>query len=143
MKTLYTATATATGGRTGHAESSDGALAVTLTVPKDMGGKDADGGGTNPEQLFAAGYAACFGSALDYLAKQRKIETGEVRVTADIGIGPNDSGSFSLSAALMVEVPLLSQAEAETLVADAHQVCPYSNAVKGNVDVILSVKGRQ
>ncbi len=139
MKTLYTAVATATGGRTGHAESSDSVLAVDLAVPKDMGGTGAVG--TNPEQLFAAGYAACFGSALDYLANQRKIDTGEVNVTAEIGIRPNDHGSFSLSAALMVEVPNLSQSDAEALVADAHQVCPYSNAVKGNVDVALSVRG--
>lgn len=139
MKTLYTAVATATGGRTGHAKTDDGVLAIDLTIPKGMGGTGAVG--TNPEQLFAAGYAACFGSALDYLAKQRGIETGEVSVTADIGIGPNDYGSFSLSAALMVEVPALSQSDAEALVADAHQVCPYSNAVKNNIDVALSVKG--
>ena len=141
MKTLYTAVATATGGRTGHAESDDSILAVDLAIPKEMGG--VSGVGTNPEQLFAAGYAACFGSALDYLAKQRKIETGEVSVTANIGIGPNDTGSFSLSAALTVVVPALSQADAEALVADAHQVCPYSNAVKGNVDVALTARGGQ
>jgi Ohr subfamily peroxiredoxin len=139
MKTLYTAVATATGGRTGHAESSDGALAVDLAVPTEMGGSGA--AGTNPEQLFAAGYAACFGSALDYLANQRKIETGAVSVKAEIGIGPNDTGSFSLSAALTVVVPALSQADAEALVHDAHQVCPYSNAVKSSLDVSLSVKG--
>ncbi len=141
MKTLYTAAATAAGGRTGHAESSDGVLAVDLAIPKEMGGIGE--AGTNPEQLFAAGYAACFGSALDYLATQRQIDTGEVRVTAEIGIGPNDHGSFSLSAALMVEVPNLSQSDAEALVADAHQVCPYSNAVKGNIDVALSARGGQ
>jgi osmotically inducible protein OsmC len=139
MQTLYTAVATATGGRTGHAESDDSVLAVDLAIPKAMGGTGAVG--TNPEQLFAAGYAACFGSALDYLAKQRGIETGEVSVTAEIGIGPSNTGSFSLSAALMVEVPALSQSDAEALVADAHQVCPYSNAVKGNIDVALSAKG--
>ena len=139
MKTLYTAVATATGGRTGHAQSSDGVLAVDLAVPKEMGGTGA--AGTNPEQMFAAGYAACFGSALDYLAKQRRIDTGEVSVTAKVGIGPNDHGSFSLSAALTVEVPSLSQSDAEALAADAHQVCPYSNAVKGNIDVALSVRG--
>ncbi len=140
MKTLYTAAATAVGGRAGHAESSDGALAVDLAVPQEMGG---DGGkqGTNPEQMFAAGYAACFGGALDYLAKQRKIETGAVSVTASVGIGPNDTGSFSLSAALDVTVPALSQADAEALVRDAHQVCPYSNAVKNNIDVALSAHG--
>lgn len=141
MKTLYTAVATAIGGRTGHAESDDSVLAVDLAIPKEMGG--VSGVGTNPEQLFAAGYAACFGSALDYLAKQQKIETGEVSVTASIGIGPNDHGSFSLSAALAVEVPALSQADAESLVAAAHQVCPYSNAVKGNIDVALTVRGGQ
>lgn len=139
MKTLYTAVATATGGRTGHAESSDGVLAVDLAVPTEMGGTG--GVGTNPEQLFAAGYAACFGSALDYLAHQRKVETGPVRVTALVGIGPNDTGSFSLSTALTVEVPALSQADAEALVHDAHQVCPYSNAVKGSIHVALSVRG--
>ena len=139
MKTLYTAVATATGGRAGHVESDDSVLAVDLAIPKEMGG--GNGVGTNPEQLFAGGYAACFGSALDYLAKQRRIETGEVSVTADIGIGPNDTGSFSLSAALTVVVPALSQADAEALVADAHQVCPYSNAVKGNIDVVLTVQG--
>lgn len=141
MKTLYTAVATATGGRTGHAESADGVLAVDLSIPPEMGGSG--GTGTNPEQLFAAGYAACFGSALDYLAKQRKIETGDVAVTASVGIGPNDTGSFSLSTSLAVTVPALSQADAEALVADAHQVCPYSNAVKGNIDVVLSVRGGQ
>ena len=139
MKTLYTAVATATGGRTGRAESSDGILAVDLTIPKEMGGTG--GAGTNPEQLFAAGYAACFGSALDYLATQRKIDTGKVSVMAKVGVGPNDTGSFSLSAALTVEVPALSQADAEALVHDAHQVCPYSNAIKGNIDVALSVRG--
>ena len=139
MKTLYTAVATATGGRTGHAETSDGVLAVALAVPKEMGGSGGDG--TNPEQLFAAGYAACFGSALDYLAHQRRIETGPVSVTAEVGIGPNATGSFSLSASLTVEVPALSQADAEALVHDAHQVCPYSNAVKGSMEVALSVRG--
>ncbi len=139
MKTLYTAVATAIGGRNGLAQSSDGVLAVELTIPKEMGGKGMVG--TNPEQLFAAGYAACFGSALDYLASQRKIETGQVSVTAEVGIGPNDTGSFSLSTALTVYVPALSQADAEALVHDAHQVCPYSNAVKGNIDVALSVRG--
>ena len=139
MKTLYTAVATATGGRTGRAESSDGILAVDLTIPKEMGGTG--GAGTNPEQLFAAGYAACFGSALDYLATQRKIDTGKVSVMAKVGVGPNDTGSFSLTAALTVEVPALSQADAEALVHDAHQVCPYSNAIKGNIDVALSVRG--
>lgn len=139
MKTLYTAVATATGGRTGRAESSDGILAVDLTIPKEMGGTG--GVGTNPEQLFAAGYAACFGSALDYLATQRKIDTGKVSVMAKVGVGPNDTGSFSLTAALTVEVPALSQADAEALVHDAHQVCPYSNAIKGNIDVALSVRG--
>ena len=142
MKTLYTAEATAMGGRNGITQSSDGVLSVELAIPKEMGGKPGMVG-TNPEQLFAAGYAACFGSALDYLASQRKIETGQVSVTAEVGIGPNDTGSFSLSAALTVVVPALSQADAEALVQDAHQVCPYSNAVKGNIDVAISVRGGQ
>ncbi len=135
MKTLYTAVATAAGGRSGHVESSDGAVAVDLAVPKEMGG---DGHtGANPEQLFASGYAACFGSALDYLAKQRKITTGDVRVTARVSIGPSDTVGFGLATELDVFVPALSQEEAEALVADAHQVCPYSNATKGSMEVTL------
>jgi osmotically inducible protein OsmC len=143
MKTLYTAHATAVGGRTGHVESAEGTLKVDLSLPREMGGKEGAALGTNPEELFAAGYAACFGSALDYLAKQRKIETGEVTVTATVGIGPNDTGSFSLSVALDVFVPALDQTTAEALVADAHQVCPYSNAIRGNIDVALTARGGQ
>lgn len=139
MKTLYTAVATATGGRSGHVESSDGAVAVDLAVPKEMGGDGHQG--ANPEQLFASGYASCFGSALDYLAKQRKITTGEVRVTAKVSIGPNDTVGFGLATELDVFVPALNQEDAEALVTDAHQVCPYSNATRGNMEVTLVTHG--
>lgn len=139
MKTLYTAVATATGGRTGHVESSDKIVDFHLAVPSEMGG---DGhAGTNPEQLFASGYAACFGSALDYLAQQRKITTGDVRVTAKVSIGPNDTLGFGLAAELDVFVPALDQEQAEALVAEAHAVCPYSNATKGSMEVTLVTHG--
>jgi len=139
MKILYTAVATATGGRSGHVESSDGVVAVDLAVPKEMGGDGHQG--TNPEQLFASGYASCFGSALDYLAKQRKITTGDVRVTAKVSIGPSDTVGFGLATELDVFVPALNQEEAEALVADAHQVCPYSNATRGSMEVTLVTHG--
>lgn len=139
MKTLYTAVATAAGGRSGHVESSDGIVAFDLAVPAEMGG---DGhAGTNPEQLFTSGYAACFGSALDYLAGQRKITTGEVCVTAKVSIGPSGGAGFGLATELDVFVPALDQAEAEALVAEAHTVCPYSNATKGSMDVTLVTHG--
>ncbi len=119
----------------GHVESSDGVVSFDLAVPEEMGGNGQ--AGTNPEQLFASGYASCFGSALDYLAKQRKITTGDVRVTAKVSIGPNDTVGFGLATELDVFVPALAQEEAEALVAEAHQVCPYSNATKGNMEVTL------
>jgi osmotically inducible protein OsmC len=140
MKILYTATATAVGGRTGHVESSDGALKVDLTIPPEMGGTGKTGG-TNPEELFAGGYAACFGSALAYLAHQKKIETGEVEVTAKVGIGPDGTGAFGLQVTLDVVVPALDQAAAESLVHAADLVCPYSNAIRGNVEVTLAIHG--
>ncbi|HEY0186362.1 MAG TPA: organic hydroperoxide resistance protein [Cellulomonas sp.] len=136
MSALYTATATSTGnGRAGgQAVSSDGVLDVTLAIPTEMGGP---GGGTNPEQLFAAGYAACFHSALKAVAAAEKITIADSAVIADIGISPNGQGGYQLSAALHVELGGLDQAVAEKLVEQAHQVCPYSNATRGNIEVTL------
>jgi osmotically inducible protein OsmC len=139
MKILYTASATATGGRNGHVKSSDGLLNMDLAMPPEMGGK---GGATNPEQMFAGGFAACFLNAMEYIARQKKIETGGATVTGKVGVGPNDTGAFGLTVELDVTVPALAQTDAEALTNDAHKVCPYSNAVKGNIDVKLVVHGR-
>lgn len=141
MKVLYTAEVTATGARSGHAISSDGLLDVRLALPHAMGGK---GGATNPEQLFAAAYAACFGGAVEYLAGQQKISTGPVTVKARVGIGPYDPGEgegFTLQVDLDVTLPKLDQAAAEKLVAAAHRTCPYSNATRGNIEVALTAHG--
>jgi lipoyl-dependent peroxiredoxin len=136
MKNLYTASATATGdGRDGHSRSSDGVLDVDLAIPKEMGG--AGGPKTNPEQLFAAGYAACFHSALKNVARIEKVSISDTAVTADIGLNATDDGAFQLSARLQVEISGLDQEAAEAIVAKAHQMCPYSNATRGNIEVIL------
>jgi len=137
MKILYTARATTTGGRNGHAETSDGVLKVDLAVPKEMGGPG--GQKTNPEQLFAAGYSACFGGALDFVARRKKIELPGAQVQIDVSIGPKEGGGFQLSAAIGVRLPGVPKEQAEGLVAEAHQVCPYSNATRGNMDVALHV----
>lgn len=137
---LYTATATATGGRTGTAESSDGRLKATLSTPKALGGDD--GAGTNPEQLFAAGYSACFIGAMKAVSgRQGKRLPAEVSITSDVGIGPltGKAGAFGISVAMRISVPGMDRAELEALVAAAHEVCPYSNATRGNVDVTLTV----
>ena len=135
---VYTASATATGdGRSGHTRSSDGVLDLDLAVPKEMGGPG--GHLTNPEQLFAAGYAACFHSALKRVAGQRKITLTDTAVTVDVGIGPDGHGGFGLTAAIEAELPGLDEATAQGLIEAAHQVCPYSNATRGNVDVTLTI----
>ena len=135
MPALYTAVATATGeGRDGHTRSSDGLVDLDLAVPKEMGGA---GGATNPEQLFAAGYAACFHSALKTVARRSHVTFSDSAVTAEVGIGPNDAGGFVLSVTLRVELGGIDQAAAEQLVEAAHQVCPYSNATRGNIAVVL------
>jgi len=135
MNVLYTASATATGdGRNGHTRSSDGLLDHDLATPTEMGGA---GGATNPEQLFAAGYSACFMSALKSVARREKATIADAAVTADVGIGPNDEGGFGLTVALHVEMSGVDQATADSLVAAAHQVCPYSNATRGNIEVTL------
>jgi osmotically inducible protein OsmC len=137
MSTLYTAIATAS-GREGRAVTNDGRLDVTLAPPKELGG---NGAGTNPEQLFAAGYAACFASALTLVAKRMKADVSQASVTAEVGIGPNDDGGFALSVALRVELPDELQGEAgRALVEAAHQVCPYSNATRGNIPVDLVIE---
>jgi len=135
MKVIYTASAQSTGdGRNGHTRSSDGILEAELAVPTEMGGP---GGATNPEQLFAAGYSACFHSALKGVARQAKVEIADTAVTADVSIGPNDAGGYGLAVALHVEMSGVDQATAEKLVEQAHQVCPYSNATRGNIEVLL------
>jgi lipoyl-dependent peroxiredoxin len=137
MDVLYTATAHATGdGRNGHATSDDGILDLDLRVPKAMGGP---GGATNPEQLFAAGYAACFHSALKVVAGRQKADVDGSEVSASVGIGPNDSGGFGLQVELDVSIPNLDHDAALALVEQAHQVCPYSNATRGNIEVTLTV----
>ncbi|WDZ88192.1 organic hydroperoxide resistance protein [Micromonospora cathayae] len=138
MQVLYTASAHATGdGRDGRVRTSDGTLDLDLAIPKEMGGA---GGAANPEQLFAAGYAACFHSALRLVARQAKADTTGSTVDAEVGIGPNGSGGFGLAVTLRVDLPAVDRAAAEDLVARAHQVCPYSNATRGNVDVTLTVR---
>ncbi|MDX6455960.1 MAG: lipoyl-dependent peroxiredoxin [Gaiellaceae bacterium] len=134
---LYTAEATATGGREGHARTSDGRLEVDLDVPSEMGG--AGGPGTNPEQLFAAGYAACFQSALLRIAAGRKLDVSGSRITARVGIGPLESGGFGLAAALDLDAPRIGRDEAVDLMIRAHEACPYSRATRGNIDVTLTV----
>jgi lipoyl-dependent peroxiredoxin len=139
MKTLYTAEAMVEGGRSGQGGTSDGRLEVALSVPKDMGG---DGGpGTNPEQLFAFGYAACFQSALLGVAKGKELDAWDSTITAQVGIGPTGHGGFGLSVALDLRAPHLTRAQAEELMLRAHERCPYSNATRGNIDVVLKVDG--
>ncbi|WP_310389851.1 organic hydroperoxide resistance protein [Roseateles sp.] len=136
-KVLYTAHATSTGGREGNSATPDGALSVTLSTPKELGG--AGGPGTNPEQLFAAGYSACFIGAMKVVAGKMKIALpADLSVTAEVGIGPIPAG-FGIQVALNISVPGLERTAAEQLVQAAHQVCPYSNATRGNIDVSLTV----
>lgn len=137
MTSLYTAEATAHGGREGKVETSDHKLQLSLDIPKEMGGRG--GAGTNPEQLFAAGYAACFHSAVKFVAMHQKLDTSDSTVTAHVGIGKNDSGGFALSVGLVVALPKLEREAAQKLVEAAHQVCPYSNATRGNIPVTLTL----
>lgn len=137
MTPLYTATALATGdGRNGRVESSDGVLVADVRTPTEMGGA---GGATNPEQLFAAGYAACFHSALRVVAQRSGDDVTDSEVVADVSIGHNGHGGFGLAVGLEVTLPRVEAEAAQQLVERAHQVCPYSNATRGNVDVTLSV----
>jgi Ohr subfamily peroxiredoxin len=136
-KVLYRAHAKATGGRDGHATSSDGVLDIKLTTPKELGGNGATG--TNPEQLFAAGYSACFLGALKFVAGQQKhVLPADTCIEGSVGIGPIPTG-FGIEVELKIHIPGLDRAEAEALVQKAHVVCPYSNATRGNIDVTLTV----
>ncbi len=138
MQVLYTANATATGGRDGRATSDDKVLDVALSTPKQLGG--AGGAGTNPEQMFAAGYSACFLSALKLVGGALKTPIpADTTVSAQVGIGPNDKGGFGLAVSLAIVTPGMDQAQAEAAVKKAHEVCPYSNATRGNIDVKLTV----
>ena len=138
---VYSAQAHVTGGRAaGHGRTSDGALEVDLRVPVEMGG---DGGGTNPEQLFAVGYAACFESALAGVARRRRAELGDVAIDSTVMLVPTRERTYKLAVRLAITLPAFDDAdEADALVHDAHQLCPYSNATRGNIDVALTVNGR-
>ena len=138
-KILYTAAAVTEGGRAGHGRTSDGRLDVQLSAPEAMGGQG--GPGTNPEQLFAVGYGACFQSALLGVAQSRQLDASDSQITARVGIGPTGHGGFGLQVALDLHAPHLSPAEAADLMTRADQHCPYSNATRGNIDVTLSVDG--
>ncbi|HJV86561.1 MAG TPA: organic hydroperoxide resistance protein [Noviherbaspirillum sp.] len=138
MQILYKAQATATGGRDGRAVSSDKKLDVSFNTPKELGGPGGDG--TNPEQLFAAGYSACFLSAMKFVSMHAKIPLpADASVTAEVGIGPNGNGGFGLAAELRVALPGMDQETARNLVSKAHEVCPYSNATRGNIEVKLTL----
>lgn len=139
--TIYTAEATVTGGRAeGHGHTTDGALDVDLRLPEEMGGQ---GGGTNPEQLFAVGYAACFEGALGVAGRRAKLETGDVSINSKVSLSPNGTGGFVLGVALDVTLPSVTDpAQAEELVRVAHEVCPYSNATRGNIEVALTANGQ-
>jgi len=136
-KVLYRAKATATGGRDGRAKSSDDVLDIKLTTPKELGGAGAEG--TNPEQLFAAGYSACFLGAMKFVAGQQKLQLpADTQVSGQVGIGPIPSG-FGIEVELSISIPGMTRADAEALVHKAHIVCPYSNATRNNIDVTLTV----
>jgi len=139
-KVVYTAHASATGGRDGHAVSSNGALNVKLGVPKEMGGAgDAQGAVTNPEQLFAAGYSACFMGAMKFVAGQAKIAVpADAKIDGEVGIGPIPNG-FGIEVKLNISLPGMDRAAAQDLINKAHIVCPYSNATRGNIDVTLNL----
>lgn len=139
MKPIYTAVATASGGRQGRVATDDGRLEAALSMPEAMGG---NGSGTNPEQLFAAGYAACFQSAMLFVAGQRKQNAADCTVTGHVTIGAREDGpGFTLAVRHEVSLPHLSQADAEALVHETHQVCPYSNATRNNIPVSFDVRG--
>ena len=141
IKPLFTATASCTGGRNGHSQASDGSVSVDLSVPKAMGGPGKPNT-TTPEHLFAAGYAACFGGALDYVGKQHKKNAAGAAVTCAVSIGPRDAGGFGLAVKLKVEDRSLPQADLAALAKEAHEkICPYSHATRNNVNVAFEVVG--
>jgi Ohr subfamily peroxiredoxin len=137
MKSMYTAEATATGGRNGHVKSNNAILDLQVRTPKALGGANDDY--ANPEMLFAAGYSACFDSALNLVIKKGDIKTGETSVNAKISIGQIENGGFGIAAELVVNIPEVSMEQAQKLAEQAHQVCPYSNATRGNIEVKLIV----
>lgn len=137
MKTIYSIGATVQGGRNGRVKSENGVLDIDVRMPKALGGANDDF--ANPEMLFAAGYAACFDSALNLIIKQAKIKTGETSVTAHVSIGQIENGGFGLSAELHANIPGVTSEQAQELVEKAHAVCPYSNATRGNMEVKLTV----
>jgi Ohr subfamily peroxiredoxin len=141
IKALYTATATATGGRNGNTKSSDGMVSVDLSVPKEMGGPGKPNTGT-PEHLFAAGYAACFGGALDFVAKQHKKDASKAIITCAVSIGPREAGGFGIAVKMKVEDKSLPLAELKELATEAHEkICPYSHATRNNVDIQFEYVG--
>jgi lipoyl-dependent peroxiredoxin len=141
IKPLFTATATATGGRNGHTRASDGSVDADLSVPKEMGGPGKPGT-TTPEHLFAAGYAACFGGALDAVAKRQKKDATKATITCAVSIGPREGGGYGLSVKMRVEDKSVPQAELAALATEAHEkICPYSHATRNNVDVTFEVVG--
>src|SRR3954447_12496567 len=141
MKVLYTAEATVTGGRDqGQGRTSDGALDVQLRSPSELGG---EGGGTNPEQLFAVGYAACFEGAIKTVARRQKVDADDVSIDAKVSLGPQEDKSFTIAVALDVTLPQLDEEQAAEIVQAAHHVCPYSDATRCNIDVALSANGRR
>ncbi len=137
MKTLYTGTATTTGGREGNVKTDDGILDLDLSMPKSMGGKGEKK--TNPEQLFAAGYSACYGSALQVLAKKHKVDLGDFSVTATVKLGNTTEGDLQLSVILDSYIPGVDVETGEMLVNEAHEICPYSRATRDNIDVTLNL----
>jgi Ohr subfamily peroxiredoxin len=141
MKVLYTAEATVTGGRDkGHGATSDGTLDVQLRSPVELGG---EGGGTNPEQLFAVGYAACFEGAIKTVARREKLDADDVSIVSRVSLGPREDRAFTVAVELDVTLPGLDEDQAAGIVAAAHKVCPYSNATRGNIDVALTANGRR
>jgi lipoyl-dependent peroxiredoxin len=136
-KPLYTAEATVKGGRDGHGSSSDGVLDLDIRPPVELGGA---GGGTNPEQLFALGYAACFQSAMGVVGRRLGVDTADSTVTTKVTLGTIDGGAFGLAAELDVVMPGVEKRQAEKVLKEAHKVCPYSNATRGNIEVVLTVE---
>jgi Ohr subfamily peroxiredoxin len=141
IKSLFAVTATAFGGRNGHSETTDGMVKVDLSVPKEMGGPGKSGTAT-PEHLFAAGYAACFGGALDFVAKQHHKDTTKAKISCTVSIGPREKGGFGLAVKMHVEDKSLTETELTALVNEAHEkICPYSHATRGNIDITFEVVG--
>ena len=138
---LVTAVATSTGGRNGRAETTDGSVAVDLSVPKAMGGPGLPDT-TTPEHLFACGYAACFGGAIDFVASQKKIKARDAKITCEVSVGPREGGGFGIAVAMAVELPQLEAEQAKALVSEAHEdICPYSHATRDNIDIEFTVNG--